>query len=98
MGKLTNVRIGNSTRGFREFIVRAFRIITDNPQFWNQLQEELSIPLQTLFFKKRMESIRFDSRESILRIICVTPLVYGAMVLVRVSDNRTLSTLNTLNT
>lgn len=42
-----------------------------------------------------MENIWFDSWESILRIMCVTPLAYVAMVfLLRVSGKRTLSKMN----
>lgn len=42
-----------------------------------------------------MENIWFESWESILRIICITPLAYVAMVfLLRVSGKRTLSKMN----
>lgn len=42
-----------------------------------------------------MENIWFDGWEGILRIICVTPLAYVAMVfLLRVSGKRTLSKMN----
>ncbi|MGF1638215.1 MAG: DUF421 domain-containing protein [Cyclobacteriaceae bacterium] len=42
-----------------------------------------------------MENIWFENWESILRIICITPLAYLAMVfLLRVSGKRTLSKMN----
>ncbi|MCA1761158.1 MAG: DUF421 domain-containing protein [Bacteroidales bacterium] len=42
-----------------------------------------------------MENIWFNSLESILRIICITPVAFVAMVLIlRVSGKRTLSKMN----
>jgi uncharacterized membrane protein YcaP (DUF421 family) len=42
-----------------------------------------------------MENIWFDSWESILRVICISPLAYFAMVLLlRISGKRTLSKMN----
>ncbi len=42
-----------------------------------------------------MEKIWFDNWESIIRIICITPLAYFAMILLlRISGKRTLSKMN----
>lgn len=42
-----------------------------------------------------MDKIWFDSWDSIIRIICITPLAYFAMVLfLRISGKRTLSKMN----
>lgn len=42
-----------------------------------------------------MESVWFNSWGSILRIVCVTPLIYGTMILLlRVYGKRTLSKMN----